>query len=221
MWFLLFLLFAPFSPALDLYVSGLFYSPEAGFLENSYFRFLYNYGEMFGLATAWVALLALIMTFVLPKWKKWRRGLIALLLTLVIGAGLITNTGFKGYWGRPRPKQVTEFGGEHAYRPFWRPDFHTQNAPQKSFPSGHVAMGFYFLSLCLVGKRYQSRVLFSAGLFLTVMLGGGLMVARVAQGGHFLSDVIAAAILMWYVARFIDKCLFGSPFLTANSTQRS
>ena len=129
-------------------------------------------------------------------------------LTLVIGAGLVTNLGFKEYWGRPRPKQVIEFGGKHEYRPFWIPDFHTRHDPQRSFPSGHVAMGFYFLSMVLVGKRYHSPLLKNMGLFLVIFLGGGLMIARVVQGGHFFSDVIVSPILMWYVAKGVDWWLY-------------
>jgi lipid A 4'-phosphatase len=209
MW-MLFLVFAPFTPALDLYISGLFYSPQSGFYDNLFFHYLFKYGELFGLATGGVVACAFLLTYFIPKWKQWRRGLLLMILTLVIGAGLITNVCLKGYWGRPRPKQVIEFGGHHSYRPFWSPNFHTKEDPQKSFPSGHVAMGFYFLSLCLVGKRYHSKPLFAAGLFFTFFLGGGLMVARVAQGGHFLSDVIASPFIMWFVARALERRLFTS-----------
>jgi len=203
MWILLLILVAPFTPGIDLYCAGLFYSPESGFYNNAFFAILFQYGERFGLATGGVAGGIFLLSFH-RRWKKWRGGALAMVLTLVIGAGLITNIGFKGYWGRPRPKQIIEFGGHHAYRPFWRPNFHTQGDPQRSFPSGHVAMGFYFLSLWLVGKRYRILTLKVLGLSLTVFLGGGLMVARVAQGGHFVSDVIVSPILMWYVAKGVD-----------------
>lgn len=131
-------------------------------------------------------------------------------ITLTLGAGLITNMGLKEYWGRPRPKQVIEFGGKHEYRPFWHPNFHTRHDPQRSFPSGHVAMGFYFLSLYLVGKRYNNVPLKRSGLFLVAFLGGGLMIARIAQGGHFFSDVLFSPILMWYVAKASDWLVFDS-----------
>jgi lipid A 4'-phosphatase len=208
MWILLFLFFAPFTPTVDLYISGLFYTPGQGFYDNLFFHYLFKYGELFGLATGGLASLAFLLTSLKPKWKKYRRGFLAMILTLALGAGLITNMGLKQYWGRPRPKQVIEFGGKHLYRPFWRPDFNTRHDPQKSFPSGHVAMGFYFLSCCLMGRRYKSNALFWSALFLTLFLGGGLMVGRVAQGGHFVSDVIASLLIMWYVARTVDKCLF-------------
>lgn len=208
MWILLLALLAPFTPTLDRHISGLFYAPDIGFYNNVFFYSLYKYGEIFGLATGAIASAVFLLSFLRPEWKKWRKGSLVMVLTLVIGAGLIVNSGFKEYWGRPRPKQIVEFGGKHEYRPFWKPNFQTQHDPQKSFPSGHVAMGFYFLSLCLVGRRYKNPTLFGAGLFLTLFLGGGLMIARVVQGGHFFSDVIISPLIMWYVAKGVDHYVF-------------
>ena len=210
MWIFLLALLAPFTPTIDLYCAGLFYSPESGFYNNPFFACLYEYGELFGLATGGLASSVFVISFWSRKWAKWRRGALAMVLTLVIGAGLVTNWGFKEFWGRPRPKQVIEFGGKHEYRSFWHPDFHTRHDPKRSFPSGHVAMGFYFFSMVLVGKRYKSRQLRNTGLFLVVFLGGGLMIARVVQGGHFFSDVIVSPIIMWYVAKGVDWYLFTS-----------
>lgn len=206
---LLLVIFTPFSSFLDLKISGCCYDPEQGFSSHPYFQFLFRYGEQFGFAVGGVFLLLFLGSFLKPKWKKWRRGSFAVILTLVIGAGLITNTLLKGYWGRPRPKQIEAFGGRHAFRPFWHPDLHTKYDPQKSFPSGHVAMGFYFLSLSLVGRRTKSRTLFLLGLILSFGLGGNLMVARVFQGGHFLSDVLFSPILMWFVALGVDAFTWG------------
>lgn len=168
-------------------------------------QFLFRYGELFGLFSGGLAAFCFLLSFPCTKLKKWRPASLTLTLTLILGAGLITNTLLKGYWGRPRPKQIIEFGGHHTYRPFWRPNFERDREPQKSFPSGHVAMGFYYLSLCLVGKRYKNPFLFRVGLCLTVGLGGSLMITRVAQGGHFVSDVLASALLMWLVALLMDR----------------
>lgn len=224
MWIVLFALFSPFTPQIDLYVSGLFYVPEAGFYNNTFLQFMFQYGERFGFCTGGAAALLFLLSFLRPKWKKFRHGSLAMLLTLVLGAGLITNVVLKGYWGRPRPKQIEDFGGKHLYRPFWHPNFNTRHEPQKSFPSGHAAMGFYFFSLCLIGKRYQNRLLLNSGIVLTLCLGGGLMVTRVIQGGHFVSDVVASAVLMWYVALAVDKLTwagFGERVLDSKSSDSS
>ncbi len=205
MWILLLLVIAPFTPAIDLTCAHYFYSPESGFYNNLFFEILFKYGELFGLASGELASAIFLLSCFRPRWRKWRQGTAAMILTIVLGAGILTNLGLKEYWGRPRPKQLIEFGGTHEYRPFWKPDFHTGKDHQRSFPSGHVAMGFYFLSLWLMGKRYNNKLLTYSGLFLVIFLGGGLMVARVAQGGHFFSDVIVSPLLMWYVAKWADR----------------
>lgn len=201
---LLFLVLAPFTPYLDLTLSGFFYHPGEGFYDNVFFHALFVYGELFGLATGALATLLLLLSFLIPKYRKWRRVLSALVLTLVIGAGMVTNWGFKGHWGRPRPKQIAQFGGDKSYSPFWRPNFSQDRKTQKSFPSGHVAMGFYFISLTLAGSRQKSKTLFWIGASLAALLGCGLMVGRIAQGGHFFSDVLASFVIMYYIAHFID-----------------
>lgn len=209
--FLLVGLFFVLSPKIDLYVSSLFYTPSPSgkgtFYNNTFFKFLFYYGEFFALATGFLTTALYFLSFFLLSLKKIRTPVLAMTLTLVVGAGLLTNTLFKECWGRPRPKQIVEFGGKHIYRPVWNPNFNLDRPSQKSFPSGHVAMGFYFLSLCLIGRRYKNLILFWIGVFLTLLLGGGLMVARVVQGGHFVSDVVASILLMWFVALYVDKIL--------------
>lgn len=133
-------------------------------------------------------------------------------LTLVIGAGLITNVLCKGYLGRPRPKQLSEFGGQLTYRCFWNPNLNPSRVPQKSLPSGHVAMGFSYLALIVVGRRHELRWLQGIGLCFTLFWGPGLMLARVAQGGHFISDVILAACVMWWTVHVLDLILYQFPW---------
>ena len=139
-------LLAPFTPTIDFYCAEYFYTPETGFYNNAFFACLFKYGELFGLATGVFAAGVFALSLFPPEMEKMEERGFDDGLTLALGAGLMTNLGFKEYWGRPRPKQVVEFGGKHAYRPFWNPDLHTRHDPQRSFPSGHVAMGFYFLS---------------------------------------------------------------------------
>lgn len=205
--FLLFL--APFTPWLDIKASGLFYLESGQFYNSSFFQFLYKYGERFGFLLAFTALGIFCISYFSDRWKKWRKGALALLLTLILGAGIITNLLFKELWGRPRPKQIVQFGGTQEYRPFWSPNFGSVSGDhQKSFPSGHSAMGFYYLSLILVGRRYKNRPIIYTGATFTAFWGSGLMITRVAQGGHFLSDVLVSPVIMWSVALLVDRLVF-------------
>jgi membrane-associated PAP2 superfamily phosphatase len=203
-----------------MYVATLFHSGKKEFYNNLFFQIMFDYGEIAGFTACAFAGVILVLSFVLTRLKKWRRPTLAIVLTFVVGAGLIVNTGFKKHWGRPRPREIVEFGGKHHYRPFWSPDLQSRHDPQKSFPSGHVAMGFFFISFYLAGKRLQSRLLTRTGLLLTLFLGCGLMVTRVVQGGHFVSDVLAAPIIMWYVAKAVDWVIWERKDRSLASTLR-
>ena len=74
-----------------------------------------------------------------------RRLAIFLLVVLFVGPGLIVNGIWKEHWGRARPFEVQNFGGEHQYTPPMQP---AQECDTNcSFVSGHAAMGFYWISL--------------------------------------------------------------------------
>jgi membrane-associated PAP2 superfamily phosphatase len=78
----------------------------------------------------------------------------------------------------------------------------------KSFPSGHSTCGFYFLCLYFAGRRTSSRLLQALGLGIGLGYGILLSVVRIVQGGHFISDCLFAALLMWEVAYFVDWLVF-------------
>lgn len=200
------------TPHLDLPLSSLFYTPsptggKGHFFDDEMTRFLFQYGEDVGLAVWGLSVLILFVSFFYDRLKKWKPALLVMILTLVLGAGITINLGLKKVWGRPRPKQTVEFAGRYDYRPFYKPDFHTIE-PQKSFPSGHAAMGFYYVTLCFIGKRYHNRKLFWSGVVLSVVVGLSLSFTRIVQGGHYLSDVLFSGIVMWYAAAFSDWLVY-------------
>jgi lipid A 4'-phosphatase len=211
---IIFALLSPFLSFIDMKVAHFFYVPASDplmkghFFENGLTSFLYTYGEQIGFFVGAIATAIFLLSFVLTQIKTWRRGALVMILTLVLGAGLLINSVLKEYWGRPRPKQVEAFGGHLAFRPFYSPNFDPKREPQKSFPSGHVAIGFYYLSLCVVAKRYNNYPLFILGIVLTVVFGGGLFFSRVAQGGHFVTDALCSILIMWYAALFADFLVY-------------
>jgi lipid A 4'-phosphatase len=201
---LAFALITPFTPFLDLTLARHFYK-EGHFSTDAFYLFLFNYGILPAQLLFIGALCIWIGSYIFSKLKQWRWEALALILTLVIGSGLITHVIFKDHWGRPRPKQVIEFGGIQHFRPYFEPNFFHQVEPSKSFPSGHCTMGFYFFSLALIGRRLKNRPLFWISITLAAVLGILLSWARLAQGGHFLSDTLASAVIMWWTAYACDR----------------
>ncbi len=104
------------------------------------------------------------------------------------GPILIVNVLLKSNWGRARPHQVLEFGGAHEFSPaFYIADQCSTNC---SFVSGDVSAAFSLLALAVVISWHRKM-----WMLLVLVFGVIISFARMAQGAHFLSDVIYAAII--------------------------
>jgi membrane-associated PAP2 superfamily phosphatase len=124
-----------------------------------------------------------------------RRHGIFLLLSVVLGPGLIVNTIFKDHWNRPRPRDIVEFGGPSHYAPPLVP----RGEGGASFPCGHCSVAFLYASGWWVWKRGPpawARVSLAAG----IVSGFALGLGRMAAGGHFLSDVIWSGLIALGIA---------------------
>jgi lipid A 4'-phosphatase len=127
----------------------------------------------------------------------WRRYAIFVLLSVIIGPGLLINTAFKDHWNRPRPRDVVEFGGP----------LHYDVAPLRgeggtSFPCGHCSVGFLYALGWWVWRRRRPR-LAAASLAAGGVAGVALGLGRMAAGGHFLSDVLWAALIAYAIAHLL------------------
>ncbi|MDB2613784.1 phosphatase PAP2 family protein [Chlamydiales bacterium] len=196
---LVLILFAPFSIALDLSTSSLFFDTNQGFSNCPWLDVIYT----FGLYPAWIVVIGALLMLCFPQLKAYRKGCIYLILVLVIGSGLITHLILKDHWGRPRPRQIEQFSGEKPFSPFYQFTEAT-TPPQRSFPCGHCTMGFFFFSFYFLGKKYKWPFLSTFGLILALTLGIALSLTRIAQGGHFLSDTLVSAMIMWLTSYFLS-----------------
>lgn len=198
---ILLLLIAPFLNWIDWSLTSYVYKigndPVEHFVSHPFLDFLFEYGTLPATITASFSAIALLFSYLFTRFRALRAPALTLLLTFAIGAGLLVNGTFKEYWGRPRPKQVEEFGGTQAFRPFYSPNF-SQSLPSKSFPCGHCAMGFFFFALAFVGIQQHNRSLTFLGFALAFILGILLSATRILQGGHFFSDTLFSAAIMWY-----------------------
>lgn len=190
-----------------------FYTPstpsEKGhFVQNGWLQFFFDYGELPAWLFAIASLAIILLCFIDKRLTPWKKPALAFLLAIAVGAGLITNFLLKHFWLRPRPRQLIEFGGFAIYHPFWIRMTETSPEPGRSFPCGHCTMGFVFFILCLIGLRMQRKGVFYTGIALTILLGIGLSLLRIVQGGHFVSDTLAAALIMWLCAIGADAWVY-------------
>lgn len=193
----------PFLAVWDMEVTTYYYQDQQ-FKPNAFYLFLYNYAIYPAQIVAIIAFFGLIASYFYPRFEKWRKPALVLVLTMVIGAGFIVHTLLKDQWGRPRPKQTHEFGGKQEFRPYYSPNFGNPVEPSKSFPCGHCTMGFYFFAPALVLRRLGYNKWSWTTYAFALFLGFGLGLTRIAQGGHYLSDVLMTGVIMWLVALFFD-----------------
>jgi lipid A 4'-phosphatase len=133
-----------------------------------------------------LALAGWVWATVTRSGKHWRLQLAFVVLAGALGPGLLVNSGFKDNWQRARPYQVEPFGGAAQ---FTRAAVMTDQCDNNcSFVSGHVACGFFFASLMLVQRR-RALVCGMAGVTAGLVIG----FARMADGAHWLSDVLWAS----------------------------
>lgn len=204
---LLWIAFTPWSAELDLKTSQFFYQNE-NFPSHPFWDWLYFYGLLPAWFLTGCAFIGFMISFH-PSYSTWRYPCLYLLCTFAIGGGLIIHGVLKDHWGRPRPKQVIEFGGAQPFRPYYEPNLNQPPEPSKSFSSGHASAGYDFFALALLGCIYHSRFVYWLGMGVAWGLGGLMSLARIAQGGHFLSDTLASALIMWLTAWGLAYVFFG------------
>lgn len=166
-------------------------------LVNAYpWRVLYDWG----IYPAWIlgcgGLVLWVASFLWLKLEPWRDAGLFYGLLLLIGPGILVNSVLKPYWGRPRPNNVDQFGGQLEFLPVleWG-----RGQDESSFPSGHASTGFYLMAPAFVCYRRRRRLAI-AFLLLGLASGGVIGLARIVAGGHFPSDVLWACGIVYFTA---------------------
>ncbi len=183
----------------DLIIAAQFWDPttKTWFLGNQEpWAFFYEYLDWPAVAMAIVALILFLGSFKVSKLRSLRWDLLFIALVIAIGDGVIVNLILKTFWGRPRPREIIQFGGTLQYVPLW--SFGT-GGENSSFTCGHCAAAWSFIVL---GFLFLHRNRVKATLvFIAVFVYGTLMsVTRIVQGGHFLSDAIWSLFILYIVA---------------------
>lgn len=208
-WFLVVAFASVVFGRLDLWVSGLFWSPDAGFFMTDWvwMQFVRKglppvlVGGMLFVIALWIAGKALQDRFLGVTGKA----VSFLLATLVVGPGLIVNGVFKEFWGRARPSQIEAFGGDSTFSPPWM--LADQCVSNCAFMSGHGSLGFWLVAPALLAPPEQRGFTVGMALVAGAMVG----VVRIAQGGHFFWDVVWSGLVTVFLAVWLYRKLYGDP----------
>ena len=220
------LLTAPFLVwDIDIALQQLLYSDgEWVFRKHALWVFLYDYGPAPAMIVSVIALLLWFISTFTGFQKQNRRVFAFIALLMVLGPGLLVNAVFKEYWGRPRPREIVEFGGQRAFvPPLVKGEFVSSRKYEKmlessqgavewdilrnvyrikgkynSFPNGHASVGFFMIFPYFI-YRHRKKVLAMVWLAGGTCYGVLMGVGRMAQGGHFASDFLWSCAMVYLV----------------------
>jgi len=192
---------------LDISLQNLFYSTTRNWKFGSQqpWNFFYHYGNYPILILIIMSLIFFIVSFWKNtlKWLFYRKAALFFILVLLLGPGLIVNGVLKEHVGRPRPREVINYGGTEHFVPVLK---HGTAGKGKSFPCGHCSMAFMLITPFFVfRKKYKllSLLILGIGLIYSLLMS----LARMAQGGHFASDAIWAGIIVYFSSLIVYHIL--------------
>lgn len=153
------------------------------------------------------AVVALVIKILLPRRKLLvsGRAIVFLIATLVLAPGLLVNILLKDHWHRPRPIDVTEFGGRQHFVPWWDPRGDCPN--NCAFVSGDVAGAFWTIAPAALAPPQWRALAYGA----VLALGTAMAAFRVMAGGHFVSDVIFAGVFTFLIIWVVHGLLYRWP----------
>ena len=200
-------------PDLDLRVARHFYAVEDASHNTFAFR-IYppvmmarNLGLWVGTVLVIPAVLALLVKLILPRRKLFipGRAVVFLISTMILAPGLLVNVLLKDHWGRPRPIDVTQFGGQDQFVAWWDP---RGRCPSNcAFVSGDVSGAFWTVAPAALAPPQWRALAYGAAL----ALGTGMAAICVMAGAHFPSDVIFAGVFTFLVIWAVYALIYRWP----------
>ena len=195
-------------PEIDLWISKVFFiEPTIFALTHSEERLaIIGHFRQAGFAITWATMIGLfvliVSAFLFRRSRLWqqRKKLFYVLFCFALAPGLLVSVVLKENWGRARPAHIAEFGGKMEYTPpMMRANQCTGNC---SFPSGEASFAFCFLAFAMIARRRS--------LWIKLALGYGVFFAflRVAEGGHFTSDVVFSALISLITCLTLYRFMF-------------
>ena len=195
-----------YNPAIDIFFSQLFFS----ITDNNFFMTKTPILLVIDKLTYLIAFLLLSFNclLIIQKFLKTRSFNFKLykkesfvLLIFLIGSAILIQGFSKHYFGRARPTEIEEFGGELKFTP----PFQVSNQCKLncSFVSFHTSIGVLVVSYSMVLAGRRKVLLTILGSFLTLLFG----MTRIMQGKHFLSDVVFSVCFMLIITYILFSLL--------------
>ena len=195
-------------PNLDITVSGLFFGGNERFIATEQDWFIYFIRKIimpfFALLIFFIPLAAVIKQYIYKEKilsipvRDW----LYVFTCLVVGTGIVVNSIFKNLWGRARPNDTIEFGGDQPFTiPWLNVDYCETNC---SFVSGDVSFFTLSLAVFLIFNKTTWNIFGYIGIGLISLL-------RIMEGDHFLSDTIMSFIITFVILKILFELFKNLP----------
>jgi membrane-associated PAP2 superfamily phosphatase len=199
-------------PQLDLMISAPFNAMvenDVNFYMRAYSPLMLarDFGLWVGVVVIVPVLAALALKLLLPRRRLLisGRAIVFLVTTLALGPGLLTNVILKDHWGRPRPIDVTQFGGDQHFVAWWDP---RGDCPGNcSFVSGDVSGAFWTIAPAALVPLPWRGLAYGAAL----ALGAGMAALRIMAGGHFFTDTVFAGVFTFLIIWIVHGLIYRWP----------
>ncbi|MFN3150552.1 phosphatase PAP2 family protein [Bremerella sp.] len=193
---------------LDLATTRQFFSTQGEpfpYSDTLLANLIYDFGPIPAIIFGVGSVATWLGSYLFASLRNYRKEALFCSLAILIGPGILINTVLKPNWGRPRPCDTVVFGGAYEYIP---PGTIGPYEMAKSFPSGHASMGFVFLlpAFLLLRKNPKAATcVFVVGF----LCGAGVGASRIAEGGHYLSDIAWSGAIVYFTGLALYVGMYG------------
>ncbi|MDC0226806.1 phosphatase PAP2 family protein [Alphaproteobacteria bacterium] len=185
--------------SLDIYISNLFYLGNSQFLIQDYYLISIVVRKVFLFIILFYILILPFISCYLPIKKVYLnfvfniKEIIFVFVTTLFNLLIVVNMLLKNLWGRARPNDIYQLGGQDIFTPWFKYSEACYN--NCSFVSGDASVGFSLIIIYFITKNK---------FFLWFSLFAGFLIGaiRILEGGHFFSDIVVAGLIVFILSFF-------------------
>ena len=207
--FFVLIIFITVGGSLDIYLSSLFYGADEKFTLQSYYTItIFVRQIVLPIIILYLLLfpgLSLLLHFkkIFFGFKLKNKDVLFIFSTALFNLIIVVNVVLKNTWGRARPNDILQLGGNQSFTPWFQiSDSCINNC---SFVSGDASVGFSLIAFFFITKK----ILY---LWISLFFGFLLGAIRILEGGHFFSDVLIAGFLI-FVLTYFEFYFYNKKFL--------
>ena len=191
--FIVIAVFLTAGPDFDIFLSNFFYYGNNQFMIQSYYVVSIIFRKiLIPLLLLYIFILPIISKFISIEklffnYKFSLKEIVYIWLSGLLTLILIINVLLKDMWGRTRPNDIIQFGGEGFFTPWYK--FGDSCISNCSFVSGDSSVGFALVMFYFIIKK-------NIYCYLALFFGTTIGFIRIFAGGHFFSDIVFSQIVV-------------------------